>query len=133
MDNNRIASVNKADFSSYLRKAGEFYASMVDAYSRSHYTAACSCAVHCVISSIDAVCVSQLGERSKGQSHDEAIRLLSRAGPPGLPEKIRQVRDVLSLKSRVEYGSDDTSKSQAELAVKQATRVYNWAKELARG
>ncbi|MFA5247015.1 MAG: hypothetical protein WC408_03970 [Candidatus Micrarchaeia archaeon] len=85
-----------------------------------------------MISSCDAIAVKILGERSAGKSHDDAIRLLSKAKPPGYEDKQNQIRDILSLKSRVEYGSDTPSKARAELAIKQATRVYRWAKEIVR-
>ena len=114
------------------KKADEFYEGVVVAAQRGHWTQACSSAVHCVISSCDAIAVKILGERSAGKSHDDAIRLLSRARPPGYEAKVNQIRDILSLKSKVEYGSDAPSKARAELAIKQATRVYRWAKEVVR-
>ncbi len=128
----RTARVDKPDFAAYERKADEFYASMVDASQRGHWAAACSNAVHCVISSCDAIAVRILGERSSGKSHDEAVRLLAKARPPGFEEKLHQVRDILSLKSKAEYGSEMPSRGRTELAVKQATRVYRWAKETVR-
>jgi HEPN domain-containing protein len=132
MAEGRSTKVDRSDYGTYLQKADEFYEGMLDAVQRGNYAQACSSAVHCTISSCDAVAVKILGERGSGKSHDEAVRLLSAARPPGFEERLRQVRDVLSLKSKAEYGSERPSKNQAELAARQATRVYRWAKEVLR-
>ena len=76
MNQGRAASVDKKDFSIFLAKAGEFFNGMNDAAGQGHYVQACSSAVHCIICSCDAVAVKFLGERSTGQCHDEAVRLL---------------------------------------------------------
>jgi hypothetical protein len=76
--------------------------------------------------------VKFLGERSTSVRHDDAIRLLAKAQPPGFGEKIHQIQEILSAKSGVEYGFEKPSRAKAEMMVKQAHRIFSWAKETVR-
>lgn len=58
-----------------------------------------SLAVLSGIASADVLCMARLGEYSRGQSHDDATRLLGRANL-GLAD---QLRTLLALKSKAEY------------------------------
>ena len=89
-------------------------------------------AVHTAISTVDAVTVFYLGQRSRGQKHEDAIALLSATGIPAIAEKRRQFLDILRLKNAVEYEARTTRRAEAEQAALQAERLFLWAKDLLR-
>ena len=128
----RTGKTDRRQAMAYMDKANDFYNGMVDASQRGNWTVTASNAVHCVINSCDAVTVKILGERSISLRHDDVIRLLAKARPSGIGDKIHQIQEILSAKSKVEYGFEKPSKGQAEMMAKQAHRVFAWAKEIVR-
>ncbi len=92
------------------------------------WNAACLNAIHCTISSADAVTVFYLGLRSTGQGHEEAAKLLAKTGLESANEKIRQFSDVLRLKTMVEYETEEPTEKEARRIITQANRFHQWAK-----
>ena len=92
------------------------------------WNAACLNAIHCTISSADAVTVFYLGMRSTGQGHEEATKLLAKTGLESVNEKIRQFSNILRLKTLVEYDAEEPTENEASRAITQASRFYQWAK-----
>jgi hypothetical protein len=86
-------------------------------------------ATHAVISACDAVTVARLGLRCKAEDHRDVLHLLSRIKEGGLSEVQRQVSQVLSVKSRVEYGGAGLSPEETARVVVQAERVVEWVTE----
>ncbi|MDE1822141.1 MAG: HEPN domain-containing protein [Euryarchaeota archaeon] len=124
----RWASVPRENFRAYLAKAEEFGRWMDRALSEGAYDSAALNAVHCVISSCDALCVYHLGRRSRGQDHHEVVLLLDQAKLPDWSVKVIQVHEVLTLKNIVEYESRRLTSGQAAKTVAQASRVLEWAR-----
>lgn len=83
-----------------------------------------SLAVLSGIAAADVLCMSRLGEYARGQSHDDAVRLLARADP----KLANHLRTLLSLKSKAEYaplavsGDDVTRAGRAMSALLVAAR-----------
>jgi hypothetical protein len=102
---------------------------MIDAMQRKEYAQACSSAIHCVISSCDAVTASCLGLKSSSRRHEDLVQLVKQAAIPGTQEKARQISQVISSKSAVEYGSEMPSQQQALTLTLQAERIYRWARQ----
>ena len=109
----------------YLRKAEDFGVAMRASLERGAWHGATVTAVHCVISACDAVCVHTLGERSRGESHEQLTLLLKRVGGD---ENVRQVAAVLQMKNVAEYEAREISPADARDAVKRAERVLEWAR-----
>jgi hypothetical protein len=86
-------------------------------------------AIHAVISACDAVTVARLGLRCKGEDHRDVLHLLGRIKEEGLSEVHRQVSQVLSVKSMVEYGGAGLSFEETTRVVVQAERVVKWVTE----
>lgn len=122
--------VDKYKHAGFLRKADSFYRAMKTAESNDDWNAASLNAIHCAISSSDAVTAYVLGERSAGQKHEDAAALLQKTGLPEAHDKARQFLDIVQLKTLIEYEPEEPSENQARQITKQTERFYNWAKQV---
>ena len=126
----RTRPVDKGKFKVFLNKAAEFHRGMLAAQQSGDRSLACLNAIHCAISCADAVCTCFLGEKSAGQSHDDAAWLLEKTNAPGAAEKAKQFRDIVRFKSLVEYEEGEPSEAEAARMVLQAARIFEWAKQM---
>ena len=81
--------------------------------------AAASCAVLAGIAASDAACCAALGQRSRSQSHRDAVALVRQVSPGG-PEGARQLQRLLGLKDQAQYGLDDIAGQKLVAALRQA-------------
>lgn len=98
------------------------------ALQESEWDAACLLAIHCAISSADALTVHFQGLRSKSQRHQDAAQLVKKIPKPDAGEKTRLFLFVLDRKNLVEYEETLMSENKARTIVEQAERFYQWAK-----
>lgn len=126
----RIETLPKSAGRDYLQKAERFCQMMRAAAAANNWEGAALAAVHTAISTVDAVTVFYLGQRSRGQKHEDAAALLSATAILGIAEKRRQFLDILRLKNAVEYEARTTRRAEAEQAALQAERLFLWAKDL---
>ncbi|MBI5036520.1 HEPN domain-containing protein [Candidatus Micrarchaeota archaeon] len=125
----QYVNVEKHRFAAYIKKADEFFQSLKEAVQAGRWEAAGLAAIHCVISSSDALTTYHLQQRSASERHQDAAQLLKRLPlPGGLQDKIKQFIDVLEMKNQVEYDAVPTSEKDALQMAKQAERFYSWAK-----
>jgi len=120
--------VQRHQAGNYLQKATENAHAMKQALTDGNWNAACLLAVHCVISSADALTVSHLGLRSKSQRHQDAVVLIRKIQKPGIDENARRFLTVLDLKNKVEYEEELVSEKTARNLTEHAERFYQWAK-----
>lgn len=127
----RTRSVDKFLYKNYLKKAEECRQAMDDAYSRENWNAAVVNAVHCAISSADALTVFFKGIRHAGEKHEDVIALLQTIGLDQgvLKTKTRQLSRLLSIKNAAEYAERLMSRNDASSATKDAGRFLQWVKE----
>lgn len=125
----RKEGLPKDAFRVYLRKAEDFGRAMVEEQQKSNPNSAGLAAIHCAISACDALCVFHLGERSRGQSHHDAVALVGRLPVPEAGRYVLQFAEVLSHKNAVEYEARSLSHEDAGLLVKRAERLLGWAKK----
>ena len=128
----RIETLPKSTGRDYLQKAERFCQMMKTAAEAGNWEGAALAAVHTAISTVDAVTVFYLGQRSRGQKHEDAAALLTATGIAGVAEKRRQFLEVLRIKNLVEYEARTTRRAEAEQAALQAERLFLWAKDLLR-
>ena len=122
--------IEKHKYLAYLHKAESFCRSMEKAESEEDWNAASLNAIHCAISSSDAVTTYLLGERSAGQRHEDAADILKRTGLPDASEKAQQFLSIIHQKTLVEYEAEEPAESDARQIIKQTRRFHNWAKQL---
>jgi len=120
--------VDRHKFQGFWKKAVEFHEGMKHAEAEEKWNAACLNAIHCAISSVDAICVFFMGERSSSQRHEDAFRVLKAVPVSGAEEKAKQFIDIIGLKNLVEYSDDEPSEKEARRIILQADRLFSWAK-----
>jgi len=117
----RTRVVTAAQARSYLSKAEEYLAAAENGLAEGRSIAATSLAIHAAINSGDAVCGVRLGKRASGANHDQAIALLGESGKDG-SAVAKDLRRLLTLKTKAEYDPDDIPLSAASRAVERARR-----------
>lgn len=113
----RTRNVSAAQTRSYLSKAEEYLAAAENELQAKRSIAATSLAIHAA----DSVCGVRLGKRAAGQDHDRASELLKEAGRDGA-ELGKDLRRLLSMKTKAEYDPDDIPLSAASKAVGRAQK-----------
>ncbi len=122
-------SVSEQEALSYLRKAEEFYLTMVEAFERRRWNSAGLAGVHCAISATDAALGKKVRLRSSGESHYEAVELLKQhVQDPHAGAQAQRLSRILSEKSRVEYDSREFREGEAAAIVKDVGRYLEWVK-----
>jgi HEPN domain-containing protein len=127
----RTRAVSRKLYKNYLRKAEEFYRSMEQAYHTNDWDACVVNAIHCAISSADAITVFYLGFRHAGEKHQDVLQLLQEIDfdSKEIQSKNRQLSSLLSIKNRAEYEERLIGRSDAEDALKAAKRFHEWVKD----
>jgi hypothetical protein len=78
------------------------------------------------IAAADAACCRALGERSRGDGHREATKLVSQVQPGG-DDAAKALERLLALKNDAEYGLAAVSRAKREVAVRQARKLVEFA------
>jgi hypothetical protein len=102
---------------------------MQHAYKTRMWTAVGLNAVHCVISSCDALLVKSQGIRAAGDDHMQAIELLGRSPIGGIEKQTVTVRRIIAKKNVIAYENREFRERDASDIFKQAERFYRWAFE----
>ena len=121
--------VTRAEAEVYLEKAEQFFRTTKEAQENEDWDAAGLNAIHCVISSNDALLGFRHGIRSASGSHADAVELLGqydRSADSG-KNTVRFDR-MLKKKHLVEYQGRSLSASEAAKLAIDAERFLNWVK-----
>lgn len=123
----KTKAMEGSKYRTYLKKASEFYDMMLQAKEREKWNAAGLNAVHCAISSSDAMLVFYAGIRSASDDHLAVIDLLSNSIKlPDVKSKCETLRKILVKKSIIEYEDRDFTQKEALEVLKLTERFYNW-------
>ncbi|MFH1352382.1 MAG: HEPN domain-containing protein [bacterium] len=122
--------VNRNKYKIYLKKASEFYQSMVQAEESKSWNAVGLNSVHCAISACDAVVVFHLGMRSVSGQHRDAVELLNGILIKDANKKSGLLNRILAKKNIVEYEDRDFQEKEAKELIKLTIRFFNWVKEI---
>jgi HEPN domain-containing protein len=120
--------------SSFLKKAEEYLASAEDNLELQRYTPAAGDAIHAGISAKDAIVTSLTGSTSKVKDHAAAATELTRAlaKRPQAAAAQRGLRELISAKGDVEYGTALIGSTKAEPLVRRARTLVDLAIEIVR-
>lgn len=123
--------VDRSKYQNFFKKAEEYKSTMEISYENGHWNATILNAIHCSISSIDALTVFLMEQRYAGDRHLEAIDLLKRAkaDPDELNSKAQQFSYLLSIKNIAEYEDRLMNKKDASNAQKACNRIFSWVKD----
>jgi len=123
----KTKAIERSKYRTYLKKAGEFYDTMHRAKEQEKWNAVGLNAVHCAISSSDAMLVFYAGIRSRSDDHLSVIDLLSTSiRLPEIKSKCQTLRKILSRKSAIEYEDRDFTQKEAWEILKLTERFYTW-------
>lgn len=125
----KARAVDQGEYTVYWNKAEEFYETMQHAYKNRMWTAVGLNAVHCVISSCDALLAKSQGIRSAGEDHMQAAELLARVPVSGIEKQAAALRRIIAKKNVIAYEGREFRESDASDIFKQAERFYRWAFE----
>ena len=120
-------AVEKSDYKVFLKKAKDFYEIMLTARDTENWTATGLNAVHCAISSCDAVLTFHLGIRSISDDHMEAVELLLRLPSSVESEEAGAYKRIVAKKNLIAYENRDFRQVEAIEIAKLAERFYEWA------
>jgi HEPN domain-containing protein len=114
----------------FLRKAESHLASALEAAAGERWDTAALLSVHAAISAVDAMCVARAGVRSISQTHMDQVRLIQQlfSNDDEARKVSNQLAALLDRKNTVEYEARLSGRHEAEVAVKQAERIVNWAR-----
>lgn len=87
---------------------------------------AATLALQCVISSADAICVSEKGIRSISQDHLDVCDLVASLPLDEARGKSKLLRKIIAKKNLIQYERRSLRKDEVLEAVKVATRFYQW-------
>ena len=124
----RAKPVYKYLYLNHLKKADEFLQQSSKAIDDKRRNAAVSLAIHAGISAADALCISRLGVRSSGESHEEFIQLINRVNIKDINLKIRQLSNLISVKNSAEYSENLMTEKDSLSAKQNAERFLSWVK-----
>jgi len=110
----------------HLVKAQEFHAAAMAALGNDHANAAASNAVIAGINAKDAICLVLVGKTSKADDHRQAVKELKQAGKIGA-ELAPTLDRLLKTKTKSQYQSVSIAIKDAEVAVRQASRLVDEA------
>ena len=95
----KTRAVDQSEYVVCWNKAEEFYDTMQHAYKNRMWTSVGLNAVHCVISSCDALLVKSQGIRAAGDDHMQAVELLGRSPIDGIEKQTATVRRIIAKKN----------------------------------
>ena len=118
----------------FLKKAEEYLASAEDNLAAERYTPAAGDAIHSGISAKDAIVAALTGSTSKGKDHATAAKelrtTLAKRDLAASAEK--SLRELLSARGDVEYGTALITATKAEPLVRRAGSLVELAVEIVR-
>lgn len=118
----------------YLQKAEEYLASAEDNIDLERATPAAGDAIHAGISAKDAIVTMLTGMTSKAKDHAKSAGEL-RAAIGGRPEAAvaeRALRELITIKGDVEYGTTLITPAKARPLVRRARTLVDLAKQIVR-
>lgn len=126
----KTRSVDKHKYRNYLVKADEFFDMMNDSFAKRKFNPAVLNAIHCAISSADALTVFYKGIRHAGERHEDVVALLNTLGLPDMQSKNRQLLDLLRIKNSAEYEEKLMTETNALDSIKNAERFFKWVRDM---
>lgn len=117
---------------SFLRKSQEYFASAEDNLEMHRYTVAAGDAIHAGINAKDAIVVTLTGTTTKSRDHAVAAKELARTlgTRANATVAVRALRELISAKADVEYGTELVEAAKATALVRRARTVVELAVQI---
>lgn len=130
-----MTSVESTNYAKrYLQKAVEYLAAAEDNFDLERATPAAGDAIHAGISAKDAIVTMLTGVTSTAKDHARSARELRTAlgSRPEAASAERALRELMSLKGDVEYGTTLITLAKAEPLLRRATALVDLASQIVR-
>lgn len=126
----KFRSIDKEKYKIYLKKANDFYETMLRAYQEGNWNSVGLEGVHCAISAVDALMIYQKGIRCASEDHKDSVEFFAQniEGPES-KHYASTFRRIVSKKNLVEYEDRNFTAKEAEEILKRAERFLNWVKQ----
>lgn len=122
-------SVDRARYQEYVRVAEHFFEAAKDSLELEYWTASAVLIVHSAIAYSDALCIKLSGQKSVGESHEDAIALLEDvvADNEGKTQALSQLRRIIEEKTKVSYLGEFLPSAETKDLWKRLERFRQWA------
>jgi len=123
--------VSKTQFSQYKKIADGFFEGAVNEKELGNWNSAGVLIIHAAIGYADAVTIKYGGVRSKGDDHQDIVRLLDNLLPQSEAKKsaLNQLEKLIAHKTSVSYSGDVYDNKDIEKLFKHLERFKNWAEK----
>jgi len=121
-------SIPRGRYAEYQRVAEHFFDAAKDSIALEYWTAAGVLIVHAAIAYADAVSVQQSGQKSAGESHEDAIALLDSviAASDEKEKALNQLRRLIEEKTKVSYLGELYTPAQTKDLWRRLERFRAW-------
>lgn len=122
-----IEEIDSREWPSFYKRAEENREAMLEALNKCRYYVAGSCASLCVIAICDAVLVKRKGYRT-GLDHRRVLDAMERSfgDRQGIRGMLEALATVIEAKSAFQYDWEEVTREEAEKAVADAERVFDY-------
>lgn len=125
-----IKSIDQNSARDYFMKAKEFYENMITSFNNKQWNTTGLTAVHCAISTNDALLAHFAGIRNTSQDHKSAVKLLLLHVPDKQSqEQSEHFRKIVVLKNLIEYERRSFTEKDATEIKKHTERFFDWARQ----
>ncbi len=126
----RTKDVPRTLYINFLRKSEECFHAASNSFNVKEYNASAIAAIHSCISGCDSMCVYNLGKRSLGENHNDAIKLFKtiKENDAGLDGNANRISRILNLKNMAEYEERMVSGKEAGKILKDCERLLEYIK-----
>ena len=124
----KTRNVDTHKYKNYLTKADEFFDSMNDSFAKRNFNSTVLNAIHCAMSSADALTVFYKGVRHAGERHEDVVALLNTLGLSEMQNKNKQLLALLHIKNSAEYEEKLMTEANALESIKNAERFFKWVR-----
>ena len=124
----KTATLERSLHTNYWQRTTELWESMKSNFLQEKWNAAVIDGVQAAISANDALTTAILGKRSISDNHMDAVWLFEQATQLAHPEQQNRLRNILSLKSHVEYGPSLVKPKEGQRVVQEVERFLMWVK-----
>lgn len=126
----KTSNVDKSDATNYWKRSGELLESMRNNLLLENWNAAVIDGVHSAISANDALTVAAIGKRSTSDHHLDAVELLKQSISSDLRPDLGRLRQIINIKSHVEYGPSLVTPKEAQRIAQTVERFIGWAERI---
>jgi len=123
----KTRDIEKPLYINFLKRALECLNAAKTSFAIQEWNASTISAIHSCIAACDAMCVYFLGKRSRGESHNDAVKLFKTIeNSKEIDTNSSRISRILSIKNMAEYEERLVFRSEAEKILKDCERLLDY-------